>query len=128
MTTGRGQRHRNAQDENKADRAVYPSVEERGKEPLVLTGQTEIRDGFRAVPQAISSLARNLKDDGGNISTVKEEVQELLKRLPDNCTLEDVQYHLYVLEKIARGVQRAEVEGTVPQEEVEKRPSQCTTE
>jgi hypothetical protein len=55
------------------------------------------------------------------MSTVKKEVSELLKRLPDDCTLEDVQYHLYVLEKVRRGEERAETEGTLPQSEVEKR-------
>ena len=30
------------------------------------------------------------------MSTVKEEVLALLERLPDNCTLEGVQHHLYI--------------------------------
>jgi hypothetical protein len=37
--------------------------------------------------------------------TVKEEIRDLLKRLPDDCTLEDVYYHPYVLQKIERGLQ-----------------------
>jgi predicted transcriptional regulator len=45
----------------------------------------------------------------------------LLQRLPGNCTLEDVQYHLYVIEKVQRGIERAEKEGTIPHEEVERR-------
>ncbi|WP_170286771.1 hypothetical protein [Thermochromatium tepidum] len=28
---------------------------------------------------------------------------ELLRQLPDDCTLEDIQYHLYRLEKAERG-------------------------
>ena len=55
------------------------------------------------------------------MSTVKNEVSELLKKLPDDCTLEDVQYHLYVLEKVRRGEERADKEGALPQSEVEKR-------
>ncbi len=31
------------------------------------------------------------------MNTVKEEVKTLLERLPDDCTIEDIQYHLYVL-------------------------------
>jgi len=31
---------------------------------------------------------------------IKQEVGRLLNRLPDDCSLEDVQYHLYVLQKI----------------------------
>ncbi len=40
-------------------------------------------------------------------ANVKQEVQQLLGQLPDDSTLEDIQYHLYVLEKIKRG--RADV-------------------
>jgi len=55
------------------------------------------------------------------VSTTKDEIQSLLQKLPDDCTLEDVQYHLYVIGKIRRGIERAEAEGAIPQEEVERR-------
>lgn len=55
------------------------------------------------------------------MNTTKEEVRSLLQRLPENCTLEDVQYHLYVIEKVQRGIERAEKEGIIPHQEVEKR-------
>jgi hypothetical protein len=55
------------------------------------------------------------------MDTAKEEVQALLKRLPNDCTLEDVQYHLYVIEKIQKGIDRAQMEGTLSQDEVERR-------
>jgi predicted transcriptional regulator len=35
--------------------------------------------------------------------SAKQEVGQLLDLLPDDSTLEDIQYHLYVLEKIKRG-------------------------
>lgn len=35
--------------------------------------------------------------------TAKEDVKELLDQLPDDSTIEDIQYHLYVLEKIRNG-------------------------
>jgi hypothetical protein len=35
--------------------------------------------------------------------TAKQEVTQLLTRLPDDATLEDIQYHVYVLEKVRRG-------------------------
>jgi predicted transcriptional regulator len=35
----------------------------------------------------------------------KEQVRRLLDRLPDNASLEDIQYHIYVREKIERGLQ-----------------------
>ena len=52
---------------------------------------------------------------------VKEEVEALLRKLPEECTLEDVQYHLYVIEKVRRGTERADKEGTLSQEQVERR-------
>lgn len=54
------------------------------------------------------------------MQTAKQEVSDLLKRLPDDCTLEDVQYHLYVLQKIERGLKDAEEGRVYTQEEVEK--------
>ena len=51
----------------------------------------------------------------------KDEVRRLLDELPEDCTLEDVQYHLYVIEKIHRGVGRAATEGTVDHSDVEKK-------
>ena len=53
--------------------------------------------------------------------TAKQEVRFLLEKLPDNCSLEDIQYHIYVVEKINKGLQRAKKEGVVSQKEVEKR-------
>ena len=49
------------------------------------------------------------------------EVKTLLDRLPEDSNYEDIQYHLYVLEKIKRGEERAEKEGTLSQSEVEEK-------
>lgn len=43
----------------------------------------------------------------------KDEVHSLLAKLPEDASYEDIQYHLYVLEKVQRGLQRAETEGVV---------------
>ncbi len=57
------------------------------------------------------------------MQTVKNEVVDLLKRLPDNCTLEDIQYQLYVIQKIERGL-KDEEEGRVYEEkEIEEKMS-----
>jgi hypothetical protein len=61
------------------------------------------------------------------MNTAKSEVESLLRKLPDDCTLEDIQYHLYVLEKIRRGIELADTQGTLTQEEVEGRLSKWTT-
>jgi hypothetical protein len=61
------------------------------------------------------------------MTTAKEEVQSLLESLPDDCSMEDVQYHLYVAEKIQRGVDRAAEEGTLSQDEVERKLDKWTS-
>lgn len=55
------------------------------------------------------------------MSTAKSEVSALLESLPEDASLEDIQYHLYVLEKVKKGVDRADAEGAVPHEEVKQR-------
>jgi predicted transcriptional regulator len=50
--------------------------------------------------------------------TTKDAVRDLLDRLPDDCTLEDVLYHLYVLQAIDRGLADAEAGRTLPHEQV----------
>ena len=57
------------------------------------------------------------------MSTAKEEVESLLDKLPDDCSLEDIQYHLYVLEKVRHGLENADTQGTVTQAEAEERLS-----
>ena len=60
------------------------------------------------------------------MNTVKAEVESLLDKLPDECTFEDIQYHLYVAEKILKGIDRANIEGTLSQEDVERRFNKWT--
>jgi predicted transcriptional regulator len=55
------------------------------------------------------------------MQTAKEEVIELLNQLPDDSTLEEIQYHLYVRQKIQRGLQDADQGYVKTQEEVENR-------
>lgn len=55
------------------------------------------------------------------MSNAKVEVESLLKQLPDDCSLEDIQYHLYVVEKVKRGIERADSEGTLSREDVQAR-------
>ncbi len=44
------------------------------------------------------------------MDTAKNEVKSLLENLPDKCTLEDIQYQLYVIEKIQKSIGRADRE------------------
>ncbi len=60
------------------------------------------------------------------MKTDKEEAKSLIDKLPEECTFEDIQYHLYVIEKIQKGIDRAEKEKTLPQEQVERKFSKWT--
>lgn len=40
--------------------------------------------------------------------TIKEEVIALVKRLPENSTIEDIMEHLYVKQKILKGQRQLE--------------------
>jgi len=54
-------------------------------------------------------------------ATAKQEAQRILDHLPEDATLEQIQYHLSVLQRIEEG-QRAIAEGRViPHEEVVRR-------
>jgi len=59
---------------------------------------------------------------------VKEEVQEMIKNLPDDCTYEDIQYHLYVVEKIKKGIHRAQKGEVSSREEARRRMSKWLTD
>ena len=57
------------------------------------------------------------------MSSVKEEIKKMLDDIPDDVTFEDVQYHIYVREKIERGLKDIEEGRVLTQEEVERRMS-----
>jgi len=39
------------------------------------------------------------------MATLKEQLQEVVESLPDDCTMEEFRYRLYVRQKIDEGVQ-----------------------
>jgi len=51
-------------------------------------------------------------------SNLKEEIIELIKRLPDNATIDDIMYHLYVKKKIIAGIEDIDQGRVVPHEQV----------
>jgi len=53
--------------------------------------------------------------------TIKEEVIRGIKDLPDNCSLEDIQYYLYVREKIGEGLTDAEQGNVISHDEAKRR-------
>ena len=57
------------------------------------------------------------------MSTAKEEVRKMLDQLPDDASFEDIQYHIYVREKIERGLKDIQKGRVLSQEDVEERMS-----
>ncbi len=55
------------------------------------------------------------------MSTAKQVVRKMLDKIPDNASLEDIQYHIYVREKIERGLKDIKKGRVLSQEEVKKR-------
>ncbi|MCI4398858.1 MAG: hypothetical protein JHC34_08465 [Acidobacteria bacterium] len=58
------------------------------------------------------------------MKSAKQEAEAMIAKLPEDCSLEDIQYQLYVHEKIQRGLDSAKARGTVPQEQAEARLGQ----
>ena len=53
-------------------------------------------------------------------ASLKKEVHELLDRLPETVTIDDVMYHLYVLKKIRKGLEAADRGDVISHEKVRK--------
>ena len=51
----------------------------------------------------------------------KAQAAKLLDRLPDDCTFDDIHYHLYVVEKINRGLESKANEPTFSSDEARTR-------
>lgn len=54
---------------------------------------------------------------------LKDEVKQIIDNLPDNCSLEDIQYTLYVRKKIQQGLEDVDKGNVISHEEMEKRMS-----
>jgi hypothetical protein len=55
------------------------------------------------------------------MSVVKDEAIKLIQSLPDDCTLEEIQYHLEVRRKVEQGIKAIEEDRVASQEEAERR-------
>jgi len=51
-------------------------------------------------------------------SNLKEEIIELIKKLPEDTTIDDIMYHLYVKKKIIAGIKDIDQGKVVPHEQV----------
>ncbi len=57
------------------------------------------------------------------MKNAKKEVRKILDQIPDDASLEDIQYHIYVCQKIERGLQDMDDGRVLSREQVEKRMS-----
>jgi len=55
------------------------------------------------------------------VNVVKDDAIKLIQSLPDDSTLEDLHYHLYVRQKVERRSAAVEAGQVVSQEEAERR-------
>ncbi|HEX9458796.1 MAG TPA: hypothetical protein VGA84_06600 [Thermoanaerobaculia bacterium] len=55
------------------------------------------------------------------METAKEQVQKILEVLPDGASLEDIQYHIYVRQKVEQGLADADAGRVVKHEEAMRR-------
>ena len=51
---------------------------------------------------------------------IKDQIISFIKTLPDDITLEDIMYHLYVREKIFRGIKDADENKKVSNEKAKE--------
>ena len=51
-------------------------------------------------------------------SNLKEEIIDLIKKLPEDATIDDIMYHLYVKKKILAGIKDLDQGKVIPHEKV----------
>ena len=57
------------------------------------------------------------------METAKEQVRKILEIVPEDASLEDIQYHIYVRQQIDRGLADVEEGRVIPHAEVVRRLS-----
>ena len=55
------------------------------------------------------------------MNTAKAEVIEILEKLPEDASLEDIEYHIYVRQKVERGLNDVAEGRVLSQDEVDRR-------
>ena len=59
------------------------------------------------------------------METAKEQVEQILEMLPEDASLEDIQYHIYVRQKIQQGLEDVEAGLVLSHSEVKQRLAGC---
>lgn len=55
------------------------------------------------------------------VASIKAEVIHLIQALPDDCTLEDIQYRLYLRQVLEEGIADVEQGNVIPDAEAKRR-------
>jgi predicted transcriptional regulator len=55
------------------------------------------------------------------MKAAKEEVLHILESLPDDASLDDIQYHIYVRQKVEHGLEDIDAGRTLSEEEFDQR-------
>lgn len=55
------------------------------------------------------------------MTNAKQRVRDVLEQLPDDCSIDEVVYRLYVIDTIENRLQAVERGDAVPQDEAERR-------
>lgn len=55
------------------------------------------------------------------IKLIKDDVKQMIDKLPENCSIEDIQYTLYVRSKIQKGLKDIEEGNFISHDEVKSR-------
>jgi predicted transcriptional regulator len=63
-----------------------------------------------------------------SMNVVKDEVRRILDQLPDDTSYEEIQYALYVRQKVERGLEDMHAGRVLTQEEVERRMARWLVE
>jgi predicted transcriptional regulator len=61
------------------------------------------------------------------METAKEQVEQILRMLPEDASLEDIQYHIYVRQKIQQGLEDVEAGRVLTHAEVQQRLAKWLT-
>ena len=51
-------------------------------------------------------------------SNLKEEIIDLIRKLPEDATIDDIMYHLYVKKKILVGIKEIEQGKVIPHDQI----------
>lgn len=67
------------------------------------------------------------RDKMPRMENAKEQVQQILEMLPEDASLEDIQYHIYVRQKIQQGLEDVDAGRVISHADVQQRLAKWLT-